>query len=353
MDDDIGTAAPARAPGRTAPPPRGPGRRLRAALGGPVVVIMVLAPFLGEVLSTSASPLNLFLPWNLALLAALYGSGALLCREFALRFGLGLRGLFLLAAAYGVYEEALIVRSWFDPVYQQAIGLGDYGRVGGVNLLLATHLTAFHVAVSIGASIVLVERIFPARRGRPWVGRRGLWIAAVALFVLVPLTYGNPLRGPGVPVALAGLLCAVLVALAFLVPRLPRLPQLLGRAWPGPGDGGPARTSRPRLLVLVTFLATGVHFLMVYTLPLTGLPWPASIPLVLVPLAVGAVLVRRLRSGGFAGRDTLPVLTGVLAFFLLLDSVVGLGGRYDLIAGAVVGAVGLWWLNRRDDPTVD
>ncbi|GII80822.1 hypothetical protein Sru01_58040 [Sphaerisporangium rufum] len=101
----------------------------------PTLVLMLLAPYLGEVLSTATSPLALVLPWNLALFAALYGGGALLCRELAHRWGLGLPGLALLGAAYGVYEEALVTRYWFDPGYARDTGVGGhgYGRAAGVD----------------------------------------------------------------------------------------------------------------------------------------------------------------------------------------------------------------------------
>ncbi|MGC5010375.1 hypothetical protein ACLQ2R_06380 [Streptosporangium sp. DT93] len=55
----------------------------------PVIALLLLAPYLGEVLSTATSPLDLLLPWKLAMFAALYGSGTLLCRELAYRWGLG------------------------------------------------------------------------------------------------------------------------------------------------------------------------------------------------------------------------------------------------------------------------
>jgi hypothetical protein len=158
---------------------------------------LLVAPFLGEALSTSTPPLDLLLLWNLGLLAALYGSGAIICREVARRCGLGLASLCVLAAAYAVYEEALIVQFWFDPRYQDRVGVGSYSRVWHTNLLLATHLTAFHVAVSICSSVLLVERLFPAQRERAWAGQRGLALAAVALVLVVPLTYGNVARGPG------------------------------------------------------------------------------------------------------------------------------------------------------------
>ena len=136
----------------------------------PALAILLVAPFFGETLSTS---LDLVLPWNVALMAALYGSGALICREVARRYRLGLLGLGLLAAAYGVYEEALIDRYWFNPQYWADVGVGSYSEVWHTNLLLAVHLTAFHTAVSIGASILIVERLFPAHRERAWAGGWG------------------------------------------------------------------------------------------------------------------------------------------------------------------------------------
>jgi hypothetical protein len=51
--------------------------------------------------------------------------------------------------------------------------------------------------------------------------------------------------------------------------------------------------------------------------------------------------------GGAQGPDGLRVVTGILAFFILLDALVGLGGRYDLTVGALATALALWWLHRR------
>jgi hypothetical protein len=51
-------------------------------------------------------------------------------------------------------------------------------------------------------------------------------------------------------------------------------------------------------------------------------------------------------SGGTHGPEGLRIVTGILAFFILLDTVVGLGGRSDLIAGALATALALWWLSR-------
>jgi hypothetical protein len=304
----------------------------------PVVATYLVAPFLGEALSTSTPPLDLILPWNLALLAALYGSGALICREIARRYRFGLPGLCLLGAAYGVYEEALIGRSWFDPSFQDTVGVGSYSRVWHTNLLLATHLTAFHVAVSICSSILLVELLFPARRERAWVGGRGLGGAAAALLLVVPVTYEEFPHGPLGPVLAAAGLCVLLAWCAFRVPRRPD--QQLAQP----------PSSRPRFLGLIAFACTAGNFVSVYSLPYTRIPWPLGILLALAPVAAGVILVRRLTARHPDNSNGLRVVTGVLAFFILLDIVVGSGGRYDLIGGALATAVALRWLHRRGRP---
>ena len=150
-----------------------------ARLRQPVFAVLLLAPALGEWLSGATPPLDMVVwPPGLVLLVSLYGCGALLCREIARNHGLGLRGLCLLAAAYAVFEEALVDRFWFDPRPAAEGGLGRYSEVWHTNVVLAANLTVFHVAVSIVSTIVLVELLFPEHRDRPWVGRRGLAIAA-------------------------------------------------------------------------------------------------------------------------------------------------------------------------------
>jgi hypothetical protein len=172
-----------------------------------------VAPVFGDVLSTATAPLDLLLPWNLALFVALYGCGALLCREVARRLDLPFRGLCLLGAAYGVYEEALVDRFWFDAGYWDEGGIGSYGVVWHTNVLIATHLTVFHTAVSVVASVLVVERLFPEHRGRPWVGGRSLVVAGLALAATVPLLAE---AFPWPPLPVVGASVALVVALVAL-----------------------------------------------------------------------------------------------------------------------------------------
>ena len=55
----------------------------------PALALFFLAPMVGELLSGSAPPAEFFNPFTLLLLAALYGSGAVLIRELRVRWGTG------------------------------------------------------------------------------------------------------------------------------------------------------------------------------------------------------------------------------------------------------------------------
>lgn len=301
----------------------------------PVLTLLLVAPFLGEVLSTATSPVQLLLPWNLAVLVALYGGGALLCREMAFRWGLGLPGLALLGAAYGVYEEAIVDRFWFDPGYWRHTGVGDYAQVWQTNLLLATHLTVFHAAVSVCSSVLLVAWLFPGDRTHAWVGMRGVIVAATAMVLVLFITWEDHVPPPRGPVLVGLGIVVLLVVTALLSRRLPRPTR------------SPSRTPRPRLLGVLAFVCTGAHFVLVYAVPSTGLPWPAGLAVALAPLGLGVLAVRRWATTGALGRDGLWIVTGILGFFVLLAALVGLGGRYDLTIGAVIAALSLAWLHHR------
>lgn len=299
----------------------------------PVLLILLVAPFFGEGLSGSSPPLDLLLPWNLAFMAALYGCGALVCREVAHRFGLGFSGLVLLGVAYAVWEEALVDRYWFFPDFWDDSGIGTYSVVWHTNVLLAVHLTVFHTAISICASVLVVEWLAPQARHRPWVGRPGLVLAGLVLAV-TPVIYGELDQRPPTPVLVAaGVLLAAIVAAAFLVGRRPR--RVPARRTVG---------SRPRRgLGLLAFTCVLAHWVLTYSVAETGLAWPLGVALSLLPVAVGLVLVPRLAVTGPYGSDGVRVVVGLLTFFVLLDLLVALLGSYDMVLSAVFTA----WLARR------
>jgi hypothetical protein len=163
----------------------------------PSLLLFLFAPAIGELLSGSSPPLEFFFPPTLILLALMYGCGALVCRELVIRWGKGWLSLLLLGLAYGIYEEGIVVRSSFNPGWQDLDNLAHYGRWAGVNWVWIEHLTHYHALISILASITLVEIVFPDRQRERWLGRRAWRACWLALIGWIPLEFlAFPYRPP-------------------------------------------------------------------------------------------------------------------------------------------------------------
>ncbi len=160
------------------------GHRLRHnPLRAPALLLVVLAPFIGELLLGS-TPLHLAIayPALLPLQVALYGSGALLVRELTRRAGRGWPTLLLLALGYGLVEEGLGDMSLFDASYdaRHLLGIASWLGVGWFWWL---HVLTMHAVWSIGAAVALSETLVPERADEAWLSRAGL-LACGAVFVL-------------------------------------------------------------------------------------------------------------------------------------------------------------------------
>ena len=186
----------------------------------PPIVLIFLAPAIAELLSGSAPPVEFFNPFVFLLLTTLYGSGALLVRELKHRWHKGWASLFILGAAYGILEDGLMTKSYFDPAWVDIGILGSHGRWAGVNWVWGLDLTLFHAVVSIAIPILLVELMFPQRRGELWVGKWGLTGLSALLAADVAFGYFflNSYSPPLIPYILA---VAAVVALVLLAWRLP------------------------------------------------------------------------------------------------------------------------------------
>jgi hypothetical protein len=110
----------------------------------PVLLLFFLSPIVGELISGSSPPVEFFQPLSLLMLSALYGSGAVLVREFTVRWRKGWPTIFILGLAYGILEEGLMVKSFFDPSWMDLGLLGTYGRWAGVNWVWSLDLTIYH-----------------------------------------------------------------------------------------------------------------------------------------------------------------------------------------------------------------
>jgi hypothetical protein len=154
-------------------------------------------------------------------------------------------------------------------------------------------------------------------------------VIASLVLALTPIIYGELDQRPPAPVLVAaGLLLIAVVALAFHVGRRPR-------ALMQPRE----ESKRPfRWLGTLAFTCVLAHWVLTYSMPDSGIPWPIGVALSLLPVVLGIVLVARLWTINPYSSDGIRVVVGLLTFFILLDIVVGLLGRYDMIVSALVTA---------------
>lgn len=308
----------------------------------PVLVLFFLAPAIGELLSGSSPPAEFFRPFNLSLLAAMYGSGAILVRELRVRWAKGWPNVLVLGVVYGIVEEGLACKSFFNPNWPDLGALGSYGRWAGVNWVWSLYLAIFHAVFSITIPILLTELLFPAHCNERWLGRKGmlgfsLLLAADVLFCFLAFPYRPPVLHLLVTVM-------AIVALFFLARRFPA---------GGPQPLEVQRVPRPRWFALLGLAANLAFFFGLWVLPNLAIPVGLTLFFALVLAGVTAWAVRSLSRGG-AWRDEhrLALVAGALMFFVLIAPIQELDpARMDNTKG--MGAVGLLtlfgliWLWRR------
>ena len=108
-----------------------------------------------------------------------WGCAALLIREASRRWGKA-GSLLLLGLALAVAEECIIQQTSLAPLVGNDAAHG-YGRSLGVNWVYLAWALGFESIWAVVVPVALTGILFPDRRNEAWIGRRGAWIAAVAL----------------------------------------------------------------------------------------------------------------------------------------------------------------------------
>jgi len=237
-----------------------------------VVSLFLLSPLIGEYLLGSL-PVSMIA--ILPLMAAMYGSGALLIREVVRRTGRGWPSIVLLATAYGFIEEGFVTQSLFNPNYLH-LRLLDFGYLPAIGTALPwlVFVISIHVIWSISVPIGLTETLFGGNRKERWLGP-----VSIPLFALL-FVAGSTL---------------IAVFTYKQVPFMASLPQLAGTAavvialisaaliWPKPGDAGGKPAPHP-LILFGAALLSGSGLMAVQQLgpALAHWPWTAGVALLLV-----------------------------------------------------------------------
>lgn len=308
----------------------------------PAYALLLLAPTIPELLTGSTPITGLVLdPPGFAIqflgIVGLYGTGALLIREFSVYFRKGWASILLLGAAYGIAEEGLAVHTFFEPAGQTPVNtFGWYGHAFGVNWLWALGLTAFHAVYSIALPILITYLFFPEVRNERWLDRgavvlvAGIYLFVVALFSVVV--------GHGPSPAILALFLGIEGVLIYLAWRVPA--NLLRLA------PGPSRLGRWGIAL------TGTLFFDAWTLTEifsgTGGRVPAVVAaavLVAISLAALVLVLRRVGTEGLE-RSEFYFATGMLGVLFAWDVVVEFSVPGILLVSAAFAYV-LYRLDRR------
>jgi hypothetical protein len=299
---------------------------------GPGLSLWVVSPVVAELVLGSSPPLTaLLLGWVDLLM---YGGGVVIIRELVHRWGKGWPSILALGVAYGIAEEGIAIRSFFNPNWNGAAGLAGYGWVGGINWFWATEMAAYHSVVSITLPIVLVTIAFRARADEPWIPGGSLPRVVVGFLASIAVCWAI---APYAVSAGQMLGCLAAMAICFVVARL--LPARL--SWPVGGSGAPARAApQPHTVFRVCLGVTTLSFVLVFSRGF-GLPFAVAATLLVALIAATAAWLLRAAAGsGWDDRHRFAFPAGVMAFFVGFSPLVELsGGRGQIVVGLVTAVV--------------
>jgi hypothetical protein len=293
---------------------------------GPALALFLLSPIIGELLSGSSPPIEFF-GFGWLFIVGLYGSGALIVRELAVRWDKGWASILVMGAAYGIIEEALEVKSFFDPGWVDIGPLGSYGRWAGVNWIWSIELTIFHCVFSIAIPILLVTLLYPSRSKEAWVKDRTL----LALFLLLAfnVAFGFLLLTPYRPDPIAYAMAFGVVISLFIAARA------IPKRWFQDSGREPAR---PRRFFFLGLGFSSALFLISWVMPAFSLP--AILPIVLLICLFLGCLYYLLRISGngrtWDSRHQLALAAGALSFLMTLALVQEAFGPPDMMGMSLV-----------------
>ncbi len=299
-------------------------------------VLALLSPIIAELLSGSSPPLEFLFPFSFALLLGLYGSGVLVVRELSVIWNRGWMSIIVLGAAYGILEEGVAVKSFFDPGWMDLGGLGVYGRFLGTNWVWAVWLTIYHSMISITLPILILALLYPDLRNERLLtrGKFGIVLGILTLDVLVCTLILNPYV-PNMPMYLLAI--AAVLGLAFYAKHLPR-------GFMHPKETLP--TWVPWKFGVLGFLAISLDFFLAGAFSESTIP--PIVPVILI-LGVSAFVVISIKDfiGKVNNRPHIAAfISGLLAFFVILGVALQLNGIFGMGIVAALTALFIVDLNR-------
>ncbi|HKW16442.1 MAG TPA: hypothetical protein VJO35_02930 [Terriglobales bacterium] len=192
---------------------------------GAIWALLLLSPFIGELLSgsTRTSFLFVFIPEVMV-----WGVGALLCRELVRRWRAGGVSLLMLGLALSIAEEFIIQQTSIAPLPFPG-SHPDYARLWGVNLVYLLFMLGYESVWVVVIPVQVTELFFPQHSRLTWLRLRGIIIACIVFLVgsriawygwtqqARPRMNAAPYHPPLAMIVLGFAAIAALIAIAYLV----------------------------------------------------------------------------------------------------------------------------------------
>ena len=302
--------------------------RRKDILNYPVITLLILAPLLGEMISGSSPPSEYFQPITFLLLTMLYGTGAVIIREIVRRWEKGWVSILLMGMAYGIFEEGIMVRSFFDPGWQDLGQLAFYGRWIGVNWIWSIALTIFHAVVSISIPIAITELLFSEEKDALWLSKKELRIFTIIFLI-------NALLGPffGMKITPAGMLASILsiAGLIFLAYKWPVITE---------ENKSVRAVSQGKIIFIGSLLMVGLIAGM-WILPSLSVPWIITFVFLCGLPWIGIQWYRWLGENRWTEKQQWAGVIGLLLPWLLVDvfSELDNANRPDNTSGMILAAL--------------
>lgn len=189
----------------------------------PALLLILLSPLVE--LFGNTPPIVFFNPLILLFFIFIYGFVALVIRELAIRWKLGLPGIFLMGLAYGIFNEGVAAKTLLYTKNVPIPTFDNYGIFFGIGIPWLFFITLFHALHSILYPILLVYFLYPEQKDTPWISRKMFYILGGIAYLAGVLLFLNKQTFNASPVYL--LIFSIVIALLLFLSRfLPKSPQI-------------------------------------------------------------------------------------------------------------------------------
>lgn len=303
----------------------------------PLLTLILLSPTIGELLSGSAPPLEFFNPFGFIILVGLYGLGALIIRELRVKWDKGWWSILILGMAYGIIEEGLAIKSFFDPNWMDLGNLGSYGRLFGVNWVWSVWLTIYHTIISIAIPILLFELLFPDKEDERLLTENKL--SLVVILFIIDVIFISLFMTPYFPDFFLYLSTLVIVILLFLI------------AWKISPDIISLKNNEPKIRAGWFGIAglIAIFSFFIINITLTYLISEFIIPIILDLLVTLFLLLFIIKYAGYNNNSyhKLAFASGFLSFFIFLSFIQELNGVFGMSVVGIFFILFLIYIRRR------